>query len=309
MPPAETCLSIACLAACVVAACAAAAAWLVRGSTAVPAALWAVAAAVLLAVETGWRAAGGLADPAAAAAVRLAAGAVSVCPTMALLGAKRPQHGVWQFIVATLAVVLALPAVSATLVRPGTFPDVHVLARGFLLVLAVVGWLNFVATRRMVAASLVTAGQLLLLRAFLPLAIPAAGPAAAAVDAVGCLLAGAGAVVATAQAFLAGRRIGPGGGHPLAARIDPPYRGLRETFGAAWSLRIAERFDAIAAARGWPCRLRFRGLDPGGAGGAGGDEAWHRDAARVFRSLARRFVSEAWLRRHGWERPAGGLRG
>jgi hypothetical protein len=295
MPAPENCLVIASVAAAVAAACAAVGAWLVRGSTAVPAAVWGVAAAAALAGEMAARAAGGLVDPAAAAAVRLVAVALSVCPAMALLGAKRPQHGVWQFIVATLAVVLALPAVAATLVRPGTFPDVHLLGRGFLLVLVAVGWLNFVATRHGAAATLVAAGQGILMRAFLPVTVtgPEQDPLA---DMVGCLLIGLGAAVAAAQSALAVWHAPARRGDSLAARIDPPYLALRETLGAAWTLRIAERFDAVAAARGWPCRLRFGGLEPGSPGG---DTAWHRDAERLFRSLLRRFVSPAWLRRHG----------
>jgi hypothetical protein len=294
MPAPETCLVVGCVAAAVTSLAAAAGAWLVRGSTAVPAAAWGVAAAAVLALEMGWRAAGGLGDPAAAAVVRLVAAALSVCPAMALLGAKRPQHGVWQFIVATLAVVLALPAVSATLVRPGTFPDVHMLGRGFLLVLVAVGWLNFAATRHGLAATLVAAGQGVLLREFLPLPAWRAGDAM--VDAIGCLLVALGAAIAAGQSARASVRDAIRSGHPLATRIDPPYLAVRETLGAAWTLRLAERFDAIAAARGWPCRLRFGGLDPGVTGG---DDTWHRDAERVFRALVRRFVSPAWLRRHG----------
>ena len=99
---------------------------LVRGTTAVPAAAWAVAAWSSLAGEMLIRAGGGLVDPGTAASARLAVAAVSLCPAMSLLGAKRPQHGVWQFIVATLAFVLALPSLSALLVRPGSQPDVQI---------------------------------------------------------------------------------------------------------------------------------------------------------------------------------------
>jgi hypothetical protein len=289
---------IACLAAVVTAAGAAAGAVLVRGSTAVPAALWAVAAGLALAAEMGCAAAGGLADPAVRAAARLAVVALALCPAMSLLGAKRPQHGVWQFIVATLGVVLAMPAVSAALVRPGTLPDVHLLGRCFMLVLAIVGWLNFVATRHSLAATLVTAGQLVLLRPFLPLAATAEAFAAPAVDSAACLLAAAGAALAAVQSALAPARIAAGTGHPVAARIDPVYLAVRETLGAAWTLRIAERFDAVAASRGWPCRLGFAGIR---AGGDAADTAWHRDAVRVFRSLVRRFVSDDWLQRRGWQ--------
>lgn len=298
MPSPEACLLSACLAAVVAAVAAVAGVWLVRGSTAVPAAAWAVAAAAALAIEMGWRAAGHDVDPAAAAAARLVTGALAVCPAMALLGAKRPQHGVWQFIVATLAVVLALPAATATLVRPGSEPDVHIVVRCFFVALTVVGWLNFIATRRGLAATLVTTGQLVLLRQFLPPVVTVPAALAAAVDAAGAAAVGLGAAVAALQAAVAAVQRGRPrpAGDPFVARIDRPFLALRETLGAAWTLRIAERFDAVAADRGWPCRLRFRGLvlDPAADTGR-----WQADAERMFRSLLRRFVSVAWLRRHG----------
>jgi len=64
--------------------------WFARGTTAVPAGLWAVAAWLVCAAEAGLRLAGGLTDPANAAAMRLVVTALAVCPTLALLGAKRP---------------------------------------------------------------------------------------------------------------------------------------------------------------------------------------------------------------------------
>jgi hypothetical protein len=293
MPDAPVLWSIASGAAVVTAIAAAWAAFVVRGSTAVPAALWAIVAAAGLAADTACRAAGGLADPAASAAARLAVAALGVCPAMALLGAKRPQHGVWQFIVAALAVVIALPAVSATLVRPGTMPDVGILWRGFLVALVAVGWMNFAATRRGVAAALVAAGQVILARAFLPFAGAAAAPHAG-LDALGAGLVATGAGIATVQAALAARRPVVG----AAAWIDRPFLALRETLGAAWALRIAERFNAVAADRGWPCRLGFGGLDAGAAG----DGPWRAEADRTFRALVRRFATVDWLRRHA---PAG----
>jgi len=84
-------------------------------------------------------------------------------------------------------------------------------------------------------------------------------------------------------------------GSPAAAAITPPFLALRETLGAAWTLRIAERFNVVAEARGWPCRLRFDGLH---AGGDPHDHAWHGDAIRTATALLRRFASPEWLRRH-----------
>ena len=275
----------------------------VRGSTAVPAAWWAVAACLALAADALAHACGAVPTPAAAARIRLGVTALAVCPAMSLLGAKRPQHGVWQLIVATLAVVVAMPALSAWLVRPGSLPDVHLLGRGFLLALTLVGWLNFVATTHGPAATAIAAGQFALLRPLLPGVATEAALPQPGLDAAAAALVAAGAL-ATLVRRSAWPPRGPRPAADSAARItaviDPPFLALRDTLGAAWALRIAERFDAVAAERGWPCRLRFAGLD---AGGDPVDDTWHRDALRAFKALLRRFVDDAWLTRHGWPEP------
>lgn len=264
----------------------------VRGSTALPAAMWAALAGIVLAVEFGCRGCGVLADPAAAEGVRLAATALGLCPAMSLLGAKRPQHGVWQFIVAALAGMLALPAATAVLARPGEVPDVHGLQRWFMTLLVLVGWMNFAGTRHGFAAAVVTVGQLVLMRPFLPLLPPAAETPW--VDLVATLLVAGGSLAAAATTAF--RPVTAGGHRDLAAGIDAPFLALRETLGAAWTLRIAERFNATAETRGWPCRLRFAGLE---CSGDAVDSAWHRDAVRCLRALLLRFVSPGWLERHG----------
>lgn len=273
--------------------------WLVRGTTAVPAGGWGMLAWAALACELFVRGRGGLDQPAAAASVRLVVTALALCPTLSLLGAKRPQHGVWQFIVATLAVVLALPAASAALMRPGSLPAVHVIESWLILVIVLVGWLNFIGTRRSLAATLLAIGCLLVMRPFIPFVDPerqiTAIIASPVSDGLAAALAAAGAGLAFAQSLAARRGPAPGP-EPLAAAIDEPFLALRETLGAAWSLRIAERFDSLAAARGWPCRLGFRGLqiEPDAARGP-----WQREAHRAFLAIMRRFVTPEWLRRHG----------
>lgn len=285
-----------CIAALVAAVCAALAVWRVRGSTAVPAAWWAVAACLALACDAGIRV-GGPSDAAAAARLRLVVAALAVCPAMSLLGAKRPQHGVWQLIVASLAVVIAMPALSAWLVRPGSLPDVHLLGRGFLALLAAVSWMNFVATRNGPAATLVTAGQLAVILPFLPgIAADRALPQDS-LDCFGACLLAVGALLAAALPLVRPRAMGTNAADPVSRSIDPPFLALRETLGAAWALRIAERFDSVASDRGWPCRLAFRGAE---IGGDPVDDSWHRDALRAFKALMHRFVNDGWLARHGW---------
>ena len=69
------------------------AAWFSRGSTAVPAALWSATAAFVFALSMFQQGTEQL-DIAPMAIHRVVVAALSVCPTLALLGAKRPQHGV-----------------------------------------------------------------------------------------------------------------------------------------------------------------------------------------------------------------------
>jgi hypothetical protein len=290
-------------AAIVTALAAAAGCFLARGTTAVPAAAWAVVAAIALAGDAAARAAGWVTEPSAAAATRLVVAALAVCPAASLLGAKRPQHGVWQFIVATLAGVLMLPAVSAVLVRPGSMPDVHMLERGLLGILVTVGWLNFAATSHGPAATAVAGGQLALLWPVLSGGFDPSGVARWLDPAGGIAVAG-GAVLAVGQSLRRATSPSPSGRGAVAA-IDPAFLGLRETLGAAWTLRIAERFNAVAASRGWPCRLRFAGLDLTDRAAEG---PWERDAVRCCRSILRRFVTPEWLERQGGMRlaqPAG----
>ena len=120
-----------------------------------------------------------------------------------------------------------------------------------------------------------------------------------ALDCLGACLIAAGAVLAAAWPLVRGRggSAAHGAADPVARAIDPPFLALRETLGAAWALRIAERFDAVASTRAWPCRLAFRGAE---VGGDPADASWHRDALRAFKALMHRFVDDGWLARHGW---------
>lgn len=281
------------------------AAWFVRGSTAVPAALWSAAAALFFALTTLQQTTENL-DIATLGIHRVVIAALSVCPVMSLLGAKRPQHGVWQFIVGTLAAVLALPAASAILIHPGSLPDLHILGRFFLPVLVLVGWMNFIGTRRAAAATLVAVGHFGLIWPLLPgIQLEDALPQPARdLVAISCMTAGG--FLALAQAVFAWLRrrlvLADGDRLPLESseftyRVNTCFLALRETLGAAWTLRLAERFDQMARRRGWPAQLTFQGLqiqeDPREA-------SWEPDALRAMEALMKRFVSSAWLKRHGW---------
>ena len=281
------------------------AAWFVRGSTAVPAAIWSAAASLFFAMTTLQQATENL-DIATLGIYRVVVAALSVCPVMSLLGAKRPQHGVWQFIVGTLAAVLALPAASAILIHPGSLPDLHILGRFFLPVLVIVGWMNFMGTRRAVAATLVAVGHFGLIWPLLPgIQLEGALPQPTRdLAAISCMTAGGFLAVFQAVFARLRRRLVvtdrvklPLKNAEFEYRVNTCFLALRETLGAAWTLRLAERFDQIAGRHGWPVRLTFQGLQ---MQEESPEASWEPDALRAMEALMKRFVSSAWLERHGW---------
>ena len=289
------------------------AAWFVRGSTAVPAALWSAAAAFVFALSMLQQATGEL-GIASMAIHRVVVGALSVCPVVSLLGAKRPQHGVWQFIVGALAAVLALPTASAVLIRPGGLPDLHILGKFFLPILIMVGWMNFVGTGRWIAATLIAVGHIGLIWPLFPgnllaTALPQAGLDLAAIV---CMTAGGGLAFIQTVLAISSRRVARAVPHGTSqenavfvSRVNNSFIPLRETLGAAWTLRFIERFEVLATRRGWPLRLTLKGAEFTNKGVESTDNVgaqdWQSDAARALEALLRRFVSTGWLKRHGWE--------
>jgi hypothetical protein len=216
--------------------------------------------------------------------VRYLAGATTLAPFVALLGAKRPQDRAWQWIVLALLLLMALPSVKAILFDAGAPPAPHTAWR-LLVAIALASQLaNYLPTRFWSSALLTGLAQLGWLVGYLPsVARPPGGQ-----------LPLAGMALATAAIWLA-RRPPP---HVRLFRrpIDRVWLDFRDAYGALWALRVAERFNASAAMHGWPMRLGWEGLreeagvrsqEPAGKGvrsqesGAGQQEAGRRQEVRI----------------------------
>ncbi|MEK6233449.1 MAG: hypothetical protein N2C14_01960, partial [Planctomycetales bacterium] len=100
--------------------------------------------------------------------VRYLAAILSLCPLTAVLGAKRPQHQAWQFVVVCLLLVLASPVAEAMVFSPGGALAVRGLRSWFLAGLVAVGIFNFAATRFWPSCLLAATGQILLIGEHLP---------------------------------------------------------------------------------------------------------------------------------------------
>ncbi len=180
--------------------------------------------------------------------LRYAAGVSTYCPLMAVLGAKRPQHRGWQWVVLSLWLVVVSSAgqnlVAGSLARI----ELPVVWKLFLCGLIALGPLNYWATSNWLSALLVAAGQGILMGEFLgwgefaPWRLPTA---------LVCFFLGA------LWPWLRNRRMVNTTGSELAAR----WFALRDGYGAFWGLRVMQRVNETAELRQWPVRLTWQGLE------------------------------------------------
>lgn len=216
------------------------------------------------------------------AALRLLAVALSLCPAVSVIGAKRPQHAAWNFIVLSLWAIVALPAAETFFLHPGQRLSVGDARAWFLWVLILLSPINFVPTRYWLASLLVAAGQVLALSQYLALV---QRPLVPLPEACGLALCGLGVVAAA----LAARRSN------AADPRDRWWLDFRNSFGLFWALRVQERMNATAVQHGWNIELTwsgFRQLDSTESAVAAVDEPAVRS---TLKGLLRRFVTAEWI--------------
>lgn len=213
-----------------------------RGTTLRAPAAWAVistAALLLVAIR-----------PDVSAAARFAVAATTFCPLMAVLGAKRPQDKGWQFVVATLWLVLVWPAAQAHLMYDGKL-QLFVAWKLFVVGLIALGPLNYLATRNWFSSLLVAVGQTALLCDFLWQAPPEWRERQLPVAAL-CFLIAAALAARPSNATPAGEA--------LAERTGQWLK-FRDAYGAFWALRVLGRVNETAGLRRWPMRLTWQGFE------------------------------------------------
>ncbi len=195
------------------------------------------------------------------AAARYVALALTGCAGVAVLGARRPGVGPWNFVVLGLLVVLLLPLAEGfgrlTLAGPRLL---------FLGATLAVSFLNYLPTRLAPSALLAAAGcaaELVSLAGWGDAGLGPAGRLALA--------------VAPWAAFVMMRaRPEP------ASEFDRTWRRFRDGFGALWAERVREQFNRAAANAGLSGRLGWRGLSAAAA-----DEG--EPLREVLRALLKRF--------------------
>ncbi len=245
-PPPNT---IACVFAALLAAMALRGFVRLRATTLAAPCLWAALSATCLAV-------GALLEPKldgiSLSAFRFAIAATTLCPLMAVLGAKRPQDRGWQWVVLSLWIVLVWPAAQAVLLPAGIRVELFAAWKLFLWCLIGVGLLNYLPTQNWRAAILVAVGQVLFLREHLWLGA-SRSPEWDPLVGLGCLLSAA-ALVAYPRNTLEAQQT-------TLDSLTVRWLSFRNSYGAFWALRILGRVNHAAELRDWPMRLHWSGFE------------------------------------------------
>jgi hypothetical protein len=215
--------------------------WVCRRTTLVHAVAWAVAA---WAAWTGTVLLAWLQPATDPLLARYFALCLTGCAALAVLGARRPGVGAWNFVIGVLLAVLLLPVARG---MGSVRLEWHYL---FLLAgTLAVGVLNYLPTRLGPAALLLGVGCAIELvnvlpRESVPDSIERMLP-------VGWMLLALGPWAAVLQ--VQPRPLPP-------AEFEQLWLAFRDRFGLVWGQRLREQFNRAAANAGWPVVLRWTGL-------------------------------------------------
>jgi hypothetical protein len=261
-----------------------------RETTLIVPLVWAAITFGAAMVLTLWSAMENSAPTSDFAAWQLVTACGTLCPLVALVGAKRPHHGAWSLVVVTLWGLLALPAAEVLFLQPGQALEINSLRSWFLVVLLLAELASFAFTRYGPAMLLLTAGQVCWLLLVLPL-IPETWKAATEPVArqwTGFWLVCAAIVLAW---ILAQNR------RRSATPLDQLWFDFRDSFGLFWALKLIERVNDTAEQAEWGFDLGWTGfrtktdfvplidVPPEIAG----------PLRNSLQGLLRRFVSEEWI--------------
>jgi hypothetical protein len=255
-----------------------------RGTTLTAPAAWCAVSIGMITLQVILEAAGALgtfAEP-----LRFIAAVSSFCPVMALLGAKRPQHTAWQWIVGSLWGLLALPALESLVFRPGQALHVSSAWQWLMVILLAIEAMNHLPTRYWPSALFTQLGQVFLVGEFLPVSpLPFADWHS---------LAGLAALVAA----LALVSFGIPRLSSSVTGLDRVWIDFRNSFGAAWGLRILQRLQETARTCQWDVQCTWQGFYTSqGTKPLTGETS--EQVEQALANLLWRFVSPEWIEQRG----------
>ncbi len=211
---------------------------------------------------------------------------LSLCPAVAVLGARRPGAGAWNGFV--LLPLLAVLGWSALAVLAGGLP-LHSLELEApqligLGVVLLMGAGNYVGTKYGRSAGLYALAVCLLVA---PLS--GASPDWLSPQALRTL----GSCILGLSAILAGLQRGRPS--PPGEPFDRLWEDFRDTFGIVWARRLQDRFNTLAQQKNWPVELTPVGFRWDEAVCAAQQQETTEKIEQSLRWMLRRFVDPEWV--------------
>lgn len=220
--------------------------------------------------------------------VNYCASVLVFCPVMSALGARRPQNRAWEFITASLWIILALPALEVLFARQGESFDVRGLRSWFFVLLIFISVSNVALSRFWISGILFGVVQTLLISEFLPTWIQFSMESSTTVALV------VAAIAIGLACFL------PATDRTGRISIDRIWLSYRDTFGGLWAVRTCESINAYARMQEWEIRLTwdaFVSVDgqPWADHELSSDSELMEKIHLLLKNQLRRFVDDAWL--------------
>jgi hypothetical protein len=212
------------------------------------------------------------------------------CPFVAMVGAKRPQHTAWSFVVVTLWGLLALPAAEVVFLQPGQRFEINAFRSWFLVALLFAEAVNFLFTRFWFATLLLLLSQVVLLAPYLPIQVPSV----AEIGELGRITIGFGSLAAAmVVAKIASGEVL----RATQSRFDRLWFDFRDSFGLFWALRLMERVNDTAKQAGWDFDLGWGGFRTKQDFAPLGElpAEIEQPLRNTLAGLLRRFVSDEWI--------------
>jgi hypothetical protein len=178
----------------------------------------------------------------------------SFCPLLALLGAKRPQNRMWQWIVVSFWIVAALPALQSLVLHPHEPLEVSSLWSWFYSILLLLGAANFFPTRYALPALLITAGQIILFLPYLPVGLTFPDQ-----PLVGLTLISAGICLVQS---LSKRPVKEKSHQQMAilSRWNRIWIDFSNAYGLVWGVRVMDRIESILQSTDAQAWLQWSGF-------------------------------------------------
>lgn len=215
--------------------------------------------------------------------VRYVAGTLTLLPAISLLGAKRPQALLWNYIVASLWVVLIMPAAEVLLLKPQQTFEIYAFGPWMIAGLIFYTAIHYAGTGMTGTGLLAAAAQTLYLGEYLPLSTFREIGQATILP----------SMLLFSAAFW---------GAACVSRKDKRdefwimWSTFKCAYGTAWALRIIQRLDELQARHDWTVRLGWYDVQLVHEGATPEQIRADRKAlARAFRSLMLRFLSPPQL--------------